>query len=102
MRTSTVKLEISTAKNITITEDALIVDLRNGRTIPVPLAWYPRLLHASQKDCNNWRLIEKGQCIHCGDIDEDISVAGLLAGKPSGESQASFKKWLEGRISRVT
>lgn len=53
MRTSTVKLEISTAKNITITEDALIVDLRNGRTIPVPLAWYPRLLHASQKDRNN-------------------------------------------------
>jgi hypothetical protein len=75
----------------------LHVDLSDGRSISVPIAWFPRLLHSSEQERNNWRLIGKGHGIHWEDIDEDISVEGLLAGRPSGESQESFKKWLTNR-----
>ena len=84
-----------------VTEDTLSVDLSDGRTISVPLEWFPRLLHAKPKERNNWRLIGRGHGIHWEDIDEDISVEGLLTGKPSGESQKSFKKWLSQRQSRL-
>lgn len=100
MHTSTIEIEVPAAENITVTEDTLHVDLSDGRTISAPLAWYPRLIYASQAERNNWRLIGKGYGIHWEDLDEDISVEGLLAGKPSGESQTSFKKWLAGRLSR--
>ena len=100
MHTSMIEIEIPAAKNVTVTEDILQVDLSDGRTISVPLAWYPRLTVASRTERNNWRLIGKGYGIHWEDLDEDISVEGLLAGKPSGESQTSFKKWLENRLSR--
>ncbi len=66
-----------------------------GRVLSVPLAWFPRLLKATTMERNNWRLIGKGQGIHWEDLDEDISVEGLLAGKHSGESQDSLKKWLQ-------
>ena len=85
------------AQSVTVTEDALVVDLNDGRTISVPLAWYPRLLHGTAGERNNWRLIGGQEGIHWPELDEDISVAGLLAGKPSGESQSSFKRWLEKR-----
>ena len=85
-----------------MTHDTLRVDLSDGRSISVPLSWYPRLLHASAGERKRWRLIGKGVGIHWEDIDEDISVEGLLAGRPSGESQASFKKWLASRSSRLT
>lgn len=94
-----VEIEIPYAVDVRSTEDTLTVDLSDGRTISVQLCWYPRLEHASPEERTNWRLIGKGQGIHWGDIDEDISVEGLLAGKPSGESQTSFKKWLCGRQS---
>ena len=97
MATLAIKIEVPDAENVTITEDTLSVDLSDGRTISVPLAWFPRFVHATSEERNNWRLIGKGQGIHWEDIDEDISVEGLLAGKPSGESQASFKKWLSQR-----
>ena len=90
------------AEEVSVTEDTLSVDLSDGRTISVPLAWFPRLVHATEDERNNWRLIGKDHGIHWKDIDEDISVEGLLAGKPSGESQASFKKWLEGLASHLT
>ena len=85
------------ALSVTVMEDTLSVDLSDGRTISVPLAWFPRLMHASQEERNHWRLIGKGQGIHWEDLDEDVSVENLLAGRPSKESQASFKKWLAGR-----
>ena len=100
MRTSAVEIEVPDAENVTITEDTLSVDLSDGRTISVPLSWYPRLVHATQKERKSWRLIGKGQGIHWEDVDEDISVKGLLAGKPSGESNASFANWLTARKSR--
>ena len=102
MRISAVEIDVPNAEKITVTEDTLSVDLNDGRTISVPLAWFPRLLHASPQERKNWRLIGKGQGIHWADLDEDISVEGLLAGKPSGESQSSFQKWLTGRRNRIS
>jgi hypothetical protein len=102
MRISAVEIEIPKAESVIVTEDTLSVDLSDGRTISVPLSWFPRLLHASREERNNWRLIGKGQGIHWEDIDEDISVEGLLAGKSSGESQSSFGKWLAARKARLT
>ena len=97
MTTSTVEIEVPDAEAVTVTEDTLSVDLSDGRTISVPLALFPRLVHSTPEERNNWLLIGRGQGIHWENIDEDISVEGLLAGRPSGESQSSFKKWLEGR-----
>src|SRR3954465_15917555 len=102
MGISAVEISSPTAEHVTVTEDTLSVDLSDGRTIAVPLAWFPRLGHATQRERTKWRLIGKGHGIHWAKLDEDISVEGLLAGKPSGESQASFKKWLDGRVSRLT
>ena len=97
MHTSAVELYVPNVENLIVTEDTLTVDLIDGRTLSVPLAWFPRLFHASPEERNNWRLIGKGHGIHWEDLDEDISVEGLLAGKPSAESQTSFKKWLQER-----
>ena len=100
MNISAVEIIVPDVETVTVTEDTLSANLSDGRTIAVPLAWFPRLVHATQKERNNWRVIAKGQGIHWEDIDEDISVEGLLAGRPSGESQASFKKWLKRRVPR--
>ena len=102
MPTSTVEIEVPNAEQLSVTEEALIVDLSDGRTISVPLAWFPRLVYASPEERTHWRLVGKGQGIHWEDIDEDISVEGLLAGRPSGESQSSLKKWLAGRSPTPT
>ena len=97
MTISAVEIEIPYAVGAHVTDDTLSVELSDGRTISVPLGWYPRLEHASPEERENWRFIGKGHGIHWEDIDEDISVEGLLAGRSSGESQASFKKWLQNR-----
>ena len=86
---------------MTVTDDALSVELSDGRILSVPLTWFPRLVHGTPKERANWRLIGRGQGIHWEDLDEDISVEGLLAGRPSGESQLSFKAWLEKRRQAV-
>ena len=83
--------------SVRITDDTLSVELADGRTISVPLPWYPRLVHGTPGERGNWRLIGKGHGIHWPDLDEDVSVENLLAGKASGESQASFKRWLAQR-----
>ncbi len=85
------------AQNVAVTDDTLAVDLSDGRTISVPLAWYPRLVYATPEERNNWRFIGDKEGMHWPDLDEDVSVANLLAGKSSGESQSSFKRWLEKR-----
>lgn len=83
------------AVGVKVTEDELSVDLEDGRTLVVPLAWYPRLVHGSKRQRTRWRFIGRGLGIHWPELDEDISVEGLLAGRRSGESQKSFKRWLE-------
>ena len=85
------------ATGVTVADDALVVELSDGRTLSVPLAWYPRLLHGAPAERGRWRLIGGGEGIHWPDLDEDVSVEGLLAGRPSGESQRSLKRWLESR-----
>ncbi len=100
MNTLAVEIRVPEALNVSLTDDTLNVDLSDGRSISVPIAWFPRLLHASKQERSNWRLIGKGHGIHWENIDEDISVEGLLAGRPSGESQQSFQKWLAKRSNR--
>jgi Protein of unknown function (DUF2442) len=100
MPTSAIEIHVPNAESVTVTEDALTVALSDGRTLSVPLAWFPRLLHATPAERANWRFIGKGHSMHWEDIDEDISIENLLAGKPSGESQTSLKKWLQSRASQ--
>lgn len=98
---STLLLEIEpTAVNVTLTEDDLTVDLADGRRIVVPLAWYPRLVHGTPQERNHWQLIGDGEGIHWPDLDEDLSVEGLLLGRPSAESQRSLQRWLAARAER--
>ncbi len=85
------------ATRVTVSEDTLSVELADGRTIAVPLAWYPRLGHATAEERSSCALIGGGRGINWPAIDEDISVANLLGGQPSTESQKSFQKWLAAR-----
>ena len=101
MTTSKVDIEIPDAVTVEVNDEALTVELSDGRTISVPVAWFPRLLHATVRERSHWQFIGKGQGIHWDDLDEDISVEGLLAGRHSGESQTSFKRWLERREKKT-
>lgn len=87
------------AVDVQVTDDELIVQLEDGRTLAVPLVWYPRLLHGSKRERARWRFIGRGVGIHWSALDEDISIEGLLAGRRSGESQNSLKRWFAGRVS---
>jgi hypothetical protein len=100
MATSRIEIMVPDAVGVEVTDDTLTVELSDGRAISVPLAWYPRLQHGTPEERGHWRLIGKGQGVHWEDLDEDISVEGLLAGRQSGESQASLKRWLKGRVKR--
>jgi hypothetical protein len=88
------------AQRVMVTEDSVVVDLADGRSVSAPLAWYPRLLHGKPEERDNWRLIGSGEGIHWPDLDEDLSIESLVLGRPSGESGQSFKRWLETRKSR--
>ncbi len=88
------------AVNVVVNDVEMVVNLADGRTIIVPLGWYPRLSHGTAKERSRCRLIGDGEGIHWPDLDEDISVRNLLLGQPSGESQQSFKRWLDGRTRR--
>jgi hypothetical protein len=100
MTTSVTEGRAALATAVTVSDEALAVELDDGRALSVPLAWYPRLLHGAPAERARWRLIGRGEGIHWPDLDEDISVEGLLAGRPSGESQRSFARWLAGRAQR--
>ena len=94
---SQTEVAIPNAQDVMVSETALTVELEDGRTVVAPLGWYPRLAHASPEERGRWRLIGAGIGIHWEDLDEDISVEGLILGRPSGESQKSFQRWLAGR-----
>jgi hypothetical protein len=100
MTISGIEITVPAARKVRIDADSVSVELSDGRTISAPLAWFPRLSHATQQERKRWRLIGRGQGIHWDGIDEDISVENLIAGRPSGESQASFKKWLAARSAQ--
>jgi len=94
---SKIEIDVPLAVDVVVSEDTLSVDLRDGRSILVPLAWYPRLANSTAEERANWRLIGQGEGIHWEDLDEDISLLGLLEGRPSGESPGSLQRWLAGR-----
>lgn len=90
-----------TAQALRFSDDDLIIDLADGRTLTVPLAWYPRLFHATPEERANWRWVGRGIGIHWPELDEDIAVDDLLLGRPSGESSESLQAWLAGRPPRA-
>lgn len=79
------------------TNQSLIVDLADGRTVTVPLSWYPRLVHATKQERDNWEMLFGGEGFHWPDLDEDLSVDGFVKGRPSGESTRSFARWLKAK-----
>ena len=83
---------------VKVTEDTLSVDLADGRTISVPLGWFPRLSHGTSQERAKFELGRNG--IRWPELDEDIPVAGLLNGEKSGESLVSIQRWLDGRKQR--
>jgi hypothetical protein len=85
------------ALDVELSADTLTVRLTDGRTISAPLAWFPRLLHSTPSERSKWRLIGSGAGIHWTQLDEDISVASLLAGRKSDETAESLARWLKRR-----
>lgn len=100
MSSLSVEIQEPRARSVTVNDDELCIDLVDGRTIIIPLVWFPRLWHGSQNERNNFEIFGDGAYIHWPDLDEDLTVAGLLDGKRSGESPESLKKWLENRTSK--
>ena len=94
MSSSAADVQEARAHAVTVTDDALSVDLADGRTIVVPLAWFPRLWHGSAGERGHFEIFGDGTYIHWPDLDEDLTVAGLLAGQRSAESPESLRKWL--------
>lgn len=88
------------AVDLTVTEETLKLVLEDGRCITVPLAWYPRLAHATEGERAHWQLLGGGYAIEWPDLDEHIGVAGVLAGRRSGESETSFNRWMASRGRR--
>ena len=86
-------------QDVSVTDEDLSVDLTDGRSLTVPLVWFPRLMHGTVDERNQWRLIGRGAGIHWPDLDEDISLEGLILVRPSNESQKSLSRWLESRSS---
>lgn len=97
MTTSPIEHWPAFAQSVLVTVDILTVNLADGRSISVPLEWYPRLAHGTKVERTNWRLIGRGEGVHWPDLDEDISVENLLSGARSGESSRSFTQWLASR-----
>ena len=95
MNSAAVTLTLAKIIDVTVTDDTLTVDLEDGRTISVPIGWYPRLAHGTPTERSNVVVSGAGYGLHWPELDEDIGVEGMLLGKRSMESQASFARWLE-------
>ena len=99
MNSLVIETQEARAQDMAVNEDSLIVNLIDGRTIIVPLLWYPRLWYGTAEERSHFEIGEDGTLIHWPELDEDLSVEGILAGRHSGESQKSLKKWLAERGS---
>jgi hypothetical protein len=99
MSSSGIEIQEARANAVRVSDDALTVELVDGRTIIVPLAWYPRLWNGTPKEREHVEALGDGAYLHWPELDEDLTVAGLLAGRRSGESTESLKKWLQLRES---
>jgi hypothetical protein len=98
MPSAVVTLALPRVIHVSVTDDTLSVDLEDGRTICVPILWYPRLVHGTPEERANFQIAGAGYGIHWPDLDEDIGVEGLLLGKRSTEDPASFQRWLRKRM----
>ena len=92
-----VTLPLPRVVRATVTDDTLSVDMEDGRTVSVPIGWFPRLVHGNASERANVQISGAGYGLHWPDLEEDIGVEGLLLGKRSAESPQSFEKWLQGR-----
>lgn len=97
MSTFQIDLKELRALEVTFSAEDMILALADGRSLSIPLAWFPRLFHATPEERANWRWIGGGIGMHWPDLDEDISVEDLVLGRPSGESQESLRRWLDDR-----
>ena len=97
MLSAVVTLPLPRVVRATVTDDTLSVDMEDGRTVSVPIGWYPRLTHGKASERANVQISGAGYGLHWPELDEDIGIEGLLLGKRSTESPGSFQKWLEGR-----
>ena len=99
---STLTLEVEPAAiDAAITKEKLIVELADGRSIAIPLEWYPRLMHGTPEERQNWQLLGDGYAIEWPDLDEHIGIEGLLAGRRSTESKKSLERWLVARGAQI-
>ena len=94
MSSAVVTLTLTRVVKVTVTDDTLSVDLEDGRTISVPIGWYPRLAHGTLAERANFQISAAGYGIHWPNLDEDIGIEGLLLGRKSAKSPASFERWL--------
>jgi Protein of unknown function (DUF2442) len=101
MTSSTLEVSTPAAHSVVVTDDALSVELADGRSLSAPLVWFPRLLHASPTERSHWRLTGGGEGLRWDDLDEDISIESLLSGRASQESAVSLDKWLRRRNKRT-
>jgi hypothetical protein len=97
MNTLVIEFQQARAQSVQVSEDTLVVELIDSRVISVPLAWYPRLWYGNEEERSNFEIIGDGEYIHWPDLDEDLSINGILAGHHSMESAESLKSWLTGR-----
>ena len=97
MTSSVVEVPEARARSVTVNPEALVIDLVDGRTIIAPLMWFPRLWHGTAQERNRFEIFGDGAYIHWSELDEDLTVAGVLAGRRSGESSESLEKWLTSR-----
>jgi len=97
MPSAEIALALSRIVHVAITEDTLSVDLEDGRTVSIPIDWYPRLVHGTPAECANFQISGAGYGIYWPDLDEDIGVEGFLLGKKSLENPSSFEQWLQNR-----
>ena|SRR6266478_2136832 len=98
---NSVEVTLARVLNVLVTDDTLSVDLEDGRTVSVPIGWYPRLASGTDSERSNFEISGAGYGVHWPDLDEDIGVEGLLLGKRSSESPNSFEQWLNRRKERL-
>ena len=98
---NSVEVTLTRVLNVLVTDDTLSVDLEDGRTVSVPIGWYPRLASGTDSERSNFKISGAGYGVHWPDLDEDIGVEGLLLGKRSSESPNSFEQWLNRRKERL-
>jgi Protein of unknown function (DUF2442) len=101
MTSSVVEMREARAKSVSLTDEALTVDLTDGRTIVAPLVWFPRLWHGTSRERRRFEIFGDGAYIHWPGLDEDLTVTGLLAGRHSEESPQSLSNWLESRKNKT-